>query len=143
MHNVQRYKDRLRVRVCGILVEDKKILLEQIHSPISDSLIWMPPGGELEFGESIEECLKREFEEETSIKVSVHSFGFINELIEQPFHALELYYTVQRLKGEPDLGSDPELGAKDQLLKDLQWIPVAELNNYKLFPDALKEFLGS
>ena len=140
MHNARRYKDRIRVRACGILVEEGSILLARIHSPVTNSLVWLPPGGELEFGESVEECLIREFKEEAGLEVKVQSFQFINELIEPPFHALELYYKVKRTGGEPKLGVDPERG-EDQLLRDLKWISVHDLNSVDLAPDQLYSYL--
>ncbi|MDZ7715932.1 MAG: NUDIX domain-containing protein [Balneolaceae bacterium] len=141
MHNNEHYKDRIRPRICGLLMENDAILLVEIHSSVSDRLIWMPPGGELEFGESIEECLVREFEEETGLQVAVQSFQFINELIEPPFHALELYYRVEKIGGNPKLGNDPEFEDNHQLLKDLQWISIDDLDKYKVVPNHLVRYL--
>ena len=137
MHNSRRYTGRTRIRACGILVENDSALLAQIHSPITNQLVWLPPGGEPEFGESLEDCLVREFKEETSLEIAVESFRFINELIEPPFHAIELYFDVKRLEGEAKLGYDPELSSNDQLLKDLKCIPIAELNDYEVVPEQL------
>lgn len=131
------FRDRLRVRVCGLLVEDDAILLAQIHSPITESLIWTPPGGELQFGEHLQDCVKREFSEETNLKIKTRNLAHINELVEPPYHALEFYFTVSRKEGEPEIGSDPELSWNQQLLKDLKWIPLDELGKIAFAPDSL------
>lgn len=116
------YGSKLRVRASGILVEGEKMLLIQLRSPVSKNLVWIPPGGGVEFGESIKNTVQREFLEETGLVVSVHNLLFINELIEPPFHALEFFFRVERISGELKLGEDPEHSVDEQILKDLQFI---------------------
>ncbi len=133
------YQHRLRLRTGGLLVEDDAILLIQIESPLTGKPVWMPPGGGMEFGESTEECLRREFKEETGLTVEVLDFVFLNELLEMPYHAIELYYEVRRTGGKLKLGNDPEHG-HDQLIRDLKWIPLAELGAYDTAPEVLSEW---
>ena len=135
------YRNKIRVRVNGILIEDSSLLMIQIHSPVTGQLVWMPPGGGLEFGESLKDCLKREFEEETGICVRVNEFLFLNELIDNSYHAVELFYRVEQTGGIMDLGSDPEHDNQSQLLKDIAWKPLSELNNLLVSPDNLIEEL--
>ena len=47
----------IKIRVTGILIEDQKILL--VKQKVTDSRHWSLPGGTLEFGETIAECLIR------------------------------------------------------------------------------------
>lgn len=131
------FTNRLRVRICGLLVEEDAILLSQIHSPVIEELIWTPPGGELQFGEQMQDCVEREFAEETNLKIGVGDLLHINELVERPFHALEFYFEVTRQEGEPKIGSDPELSWNQQLLKDLKWIPFDELDDISFAPESL------
>ena len=109
----------------------------QVHSPVTNELVWMPPGGGLEFGETLEDCLEREFREETGARIEVGEFLFLNELIEDPYHAVELFYKVRQIGGEIRLGSDPEHDAHSQLLKAVAWKPVAELRKLKVSPEKL------
>lgn len=102
----------------------------------------MPPGGGLEFGESVNDCLIREFREETALKINVGDLAFIDELVEPPFHALELYFTVRRLGGVPRLGSDPEHQPKSQLIDRLSWISVSDLPEISLAPGKLLKHLA-
>lgn len=113
----------------------------QIHSPVTEQLVWMPPGGGLEFGESLEGCLEREFEEETGVQIRAGEFLFLNELIEEPYHAIELYYRVRQTGGKIILGSDPEHGNHSQLLKDVAWKPLSTLHSLSVSPDNLVEEL--
>jgi 8-oxo-dGTP diphosphatase len=86
---------------------------------------WSPPGGGLEFGETIEECLKREFLEETNCEISVGKFLIVNEFIGLPLHAIELFYEVKIINGTPTKGTDPEMEL--QIIKDLDWIAFEEI----------------
>ncbi|HKK46925.1 MAG TPA: NUDIX hydrolase [Balneolaceae bacterium] len=131
------FSGKLRTRICGLLVEDEAVLLTQIHSPVTQSLIWIPPGGGLQYGETMRACLQRELLEETNLRVSVKNLVHINELIDLPYHALEYYYEVERVSGEPKLGSDPELHKGRQVLQDLQWIALEELSTIKFAPPGL------
>lgn len=130
-------KHKLRLRVCGLLVESDSLLLTHIHSPVSDDLVWSPPGGAVQFGESMEDSLKREFREETNLEVKVLELVHINELIRPPFHALECYFEVKRTGGTLRLGSDPELSDDRQLLNDLKWMPVPKLKDIRFVPPNL------
>jgi 8-oxo-dGTP diphosphatase len=94
------FKDKVRLRVNGILQHDDAVLLVRLQSPVTDELVWMPPGGGVEFGESMTDALKREFCEETGLQVRVATLAFVNELIEPPFHAVEFYFNVHRAAGD-------------------------------------------
>jgi 8-oxo-dGTP diphosphatase len=122
---INQYGNQLRVRVCGICVQEGKILLIN-HAGMNESGdFWSPPGGGLEFGETIEECLKREFLEETNCEISVGKFLIVNEFIGLPLHAIELFYEVKIIDGTPTKGTDPEM--EQQIIKDLQWFNSEEI----------------
>jgi 8-oxo-dGTP diphosphatase len=131
------FGNKVRVRVCGLLIRNGEILLAQIHSPVTNNLIWTPPGGGLQFGEPIEECLKREFKEETNLSVKVGDLFHVNELVRKPHHAIECYFEVKQVGGKEKIGKDPELTWDRQLLHDLQWIAIEELSDINFVPPAL------
>lgn len=131
------YRHKLRVRVCGLLVEEEEVLLAQIHSPVSESLIWTPPGGGLRFGETMDAGLVREFSEETNLQVKVGALLHVNELVESPYHAVEFYFDVVRQAGKAQMGRDPELSWDQQLLNDLKWIPLGQLSEIDFAPQSL------
>ena len=67
-------KERIASR--GIIIKDNKILL----SYEKNTDVYMSPGGGLESGETLEECCKRELEEETGYLVTLEKhFLIINE----------------------------------------------------------------
>ena len=119
------YKDKVRVRTCGILIEDNKILLLKHEGLGPAGYLWSPPGGGVEFGESAEDCIIREMKEETDLSVSIENFLFVNEYRDSKYHAIELFYKVTLLSGEVLLGKNPELN--DQVLTEARFFSNEEL----------------
>ena len=122
---INQYGNQLRIRICGICVQDNKILLIN-HSGLNESNeFWSPPGGGLQFGETIEECLKREFLEETNTIILVGKFLKIREFLKPPLHAIELYYEVKIASGIVKKGFDPDM--EEQIINDIQWFNFEQI----------------
>jgi 8-oxo-dGTP diphosphatase len=120
----QLYGNRIRVRVCGVCIENEQILLV-CHRPIlGEKDYWSPPGGGIDEGESATEALKREFLEETGFKIEVGELLKTREFIKAPLHAIELYFSVKILSGNLIKGHDPEMNLNEQLIKDVSWLPL-------------------
>lgn len=132
------YSGKLRVRVAGLLAEGGRLLLIRLYSPVLNSDIWTAPGGGVEFGETMEEALKREFQEETGLSIEVRKLLHINELIELPYHAIELFFEVDKVSGELYLGQDPEHYSENQLLKEVRFFEENELSGIPVKPEVLK-----
>lgn len=132
------YTGKLRVRSCGLLVEEEKLLLVELLSPVTNSWIWLPPGGGVEFGESLKETVVREFQEETGLKVSVQHRVHINEVIKPPVHAIEFYYQVKRLDGILKLGNDPEMDDDQQLIRNIGFFNQQEIGSMQVAPSFIK-----
>jgi len=132
------YKNKVRVRVGGLLVKKEAVLLVQLKSPLTNQLVWMLPGGGLEFGESMKTALQREFKEETGLKISTEALFAVDEVRHASFHAVECYFKVHQTGGRLRLGSDPEHTKDDQIIKDVQWIPLDQLEKKKIAPKELK-----
>lgn len=129
--------NRPRVRVAGILEEDNKILL--IEHTKNDRSYWLLPGGGVDWGESIEEAVEREFLEETSLKVKIEEFLFISETLapDKSKHVINLYFKVKRVSGEISLG-------EEAILSDLRFFSLEEIEKIKIYPninDILKKIM--
>lgn len=130
------YQNKVRVRVAGLLQRSDKILLVKLHSPVIDREIWLPPGGGVEFGESLHQAVKREFKEETGLIISVGKLRHINELIEGKYHALEFFFDVfADDNADFAMGTDPEHSPDDQILKDIHFFSQNELTQLFVKPD--------
>ncbi|MDD2319540.1 MAG: (deoxy)nucleoside triphosphate pyrophosphohydrolase [Geobacteraceae bacterium] len=56
---------------CAVIEDEGKVLAAQRNVTMSMPLKWEFPGGKLHDGESPEECLERELEEELGIRVTI------------------------------------------------------------------------
>lgn len=108
---------KLRVRVCGICLQDNQLLLVNLRNVTHHGNLWCPPGGGMQFGESAEVTLKREFLEETGLEVDVGKLLFVNEFRGNSLHAIELFFRVTITGGTLQKGYDPEL--QTQVLTDI------------------------
>ena len=127
---VRHFGNKLRVRVNGVLIEHDKLLMVKHQSLGSAGFLWNVPGGGMEFGQSAEEALQREFEEETGLRIEVCDFLFVHELLMQPLHAMELFFRVKRISGSVTRGTDPEMDER-QIIDEvafLSWFKIAALS---------------
>lgn len=122
------FGNRLRVRPCGILVENDKLLLIKHLSLGKEGIFWSPPGGGQRFGEPLVDCLKREFAEETGLQINVEGLMFVYEYLRHPLHALEIFFEVKSIGGTLRLGHDPELESESQIIQEMHFFNLQELN---------------
>jgi 8-oxo-dGTP diphosphatase len=104
--------------VAAILENEGKILVGQRMAEQSHPLKWEFPGGKVEPGESPEQALSRELEEELGIR------GATGELMTRYFFTypgkdpIELiFFRVRHFSGEP----------QNLIFHDLRWQPRSEL----------------
>lgn len=115
------YGNRVRVRTCGICWDGNKVLMVN-HIGLSPGNFWAPPGGGVEFGESLSETLEREFMEETGLEVVVGEFMCVCELLKSPLHAVELFFEVDVRGGTLMKGKDPELPPGSQMISSVAFM---------------------
>ena len=120
--------NRPRVRVAGILIENDKILLIE-HSK-NDRSYWLLPGGGVDWGETTEEALEREFLEETNLVVKTEEFLFMSETLapDKTKHVINLYFKVKRVSGDLLLGGEG-------ILSDLKFFSLEEIKKIKIYPN--------
>ncbi len=116
------YGNKVRIRACGIAVHQNSVLLVR-HKGLGESNeLWSFPGGGVEFGESLENALEREFLEETGLEVSAGKQMFVYEFIKKPLHAVEIYFRVEIKGGSLATGKDPELPDESQYLQEVKFV---------------------
>ena len=117
------YGGKVRVRACGLCLAEGKILLIN-HKMRFNRDFWAPPGGGVEFGHSLRSTVEREFMEETGLSVAAGDFLFGCEFIQDPLHAVELFFEVRTLSGQLGIGKDPEL----QIIRDVRFMDDNEIS---------------
>ena len=127
---IQKFGNQLRIRPCGIVTEQNSVLLIKHAALNEEGVFWSPPGGGLQFGESIVDCLQREFLEETNLQISVGNLLGVYEYRQLPLHAVELFFHCHIVDGSMALGTDPELEKELQIIQDIQFINFDVLQTF-------------
>ncbi len=124
----------IRIRVAGILVKDSKILL--VRHEKNEKSYWLLPGGGVDFGESAEAALVREFQEEVGLSIRVGKLVLVHDSIPPNRHrqVLNLYFLVTADKYDIKV-------TQDAVLKDAAFYPLSEFGGMTVNPDVKKEIL--
>ncbi len=132
-------------RVAGILIRDGKVLLQK---PVDD-VGYAFPGGHVEFGETNEDTLVREFREEISADIRVDGLRWVGELFfpwaDKVCHQICLYYDIS-LKDETQIPFDRSFFATDEhdsRVFDLEfsWVSIGEIGDVEVYPANARELL--
>jgi 8-oxo-dGTP diphosphatase len=118
------YGNRVRARVCGLCWSGDLLLMVN-HSGLNNSDFWAPPGGGIDFGQTIQTALVKEFQEETGLNIVVKNFLFGCEFVQPPLHSIELFYNVEVRSGTLKIGRDPEL----QIIQDVQYLTFFQIKS--------------
>lgn len=116
----------LLVAACALVDTDGRILLAQRPEGKSLAGLWEFPGGKVEPGETPEETLVRELEEELGVRTRVPCLApltFASHTYES-FHLLMPLYICRRYEGIP-------VGREGQAVK---WVRSRDLRSYPMPP---------
>ncbi|MCL2198052.1 MAG: NUDIX hydrolase [Defluviitaleaceae bacterium] len=91
-------KYSFQVRVTGILIENKKILL--VKQKISPTREWSLPGGRAEAGEQLEDAITRELYEETGLKTKIEKLLYLCDKTDSTPSILHITFLLRRVSGE-------------------------------------------
>lgn len=87
--------------VDGIFLEKGKVLLvKQAKYPFFGS--WVIPGGHVDYGERVEDAIKREMKEELGVPVKIKKlFGVYSDPKRDPrYHTASVVYLLEKTKGK-------------------------------------------
>jgi 8-oxo-dGTP diphosphatase len=118
----------------AVLIENGKILLiRRAAEPFKG--MWAVPGGRIEENETAEECLVREMEEETGLKVEpIIMTGLYSDPMRDPRKIIAAAYLVRRVGGREKAGDD----AGETRWFGLKDLPELCADHSKIVADALK-----
>lgn len=124
------YGNRLRIRVCGLYREGDQLLMVRHRGINPSDTFWCPPGGGAQFSETAPNALVREFLEETGLEIEIGEMLFVNEFMQPPLHAMELFFTVQVTGGALRPGFDPEMSLAGQIIEEVRLMNFDEIKQY-------------
>lgn len=122
------------IRVYGLWINDNhEIMLTDEY--FQDKFLTKFPGGGLEFGEGIHECLKREWLEELNIEIDIiehfYTTDFFQVSVFNPnAQIVSIYYLVKPLS-VPDVKISNKVFDFDELKNGSQvfrWVAISELD---------------
>jgi len=119
--------DSPRVRVGAIVRKEGAVLLAR-HEKAGRSY-WLPPGGGVDWGESLIEPLRREFREEARADIQAGALRFVVDTIapDASRHIVHLMFDAHLETGEPELGDDPRV-------VELRYVEADELSTLDVAP---------
>jgi len=112
-------EERPKVGIGVLIMHNGKALLIKRKSILGTGT-WCFPGGKLEFGESFEECAKREIKEEVNLNIDKLEFISLANDIAYGNHYITIGLKASEVKGEPSIG-EPEKA------EDIGWFDLDKL----------------
>lgn len=127
-------KKQIRVRVAGVISERGKVLL--VCHERDKQRYWVLPGGGVEYGETMEEALIREFQEEVGLTVKVKQLLLINESIapDGTRHGIQFTFLVKKTGGKLSV-------TQDFRLRDAKFFPWADLPSLDFRPPLIQPLM--
>ena len=122
--------DKLNIRVYATAIKDEKVVV--LHEEYAGEQLMKLPGGGLELGEGLLDCLHREFEEELNVKINIlgHLYtqeDFVVSRFRDNEQLLTVYYLVEIIDENDFLIMDP-------CIEKTEWIPINTDENPFILP---------
>jgi 8-oxo-dGTP diphosphatase len=124
------------VAVGAVVVnQGRALLVRRGRAPAKGA--WVIPGGGVELGESVEDAVPREVQEECGIAIALGPLACVVNRIDRDeagrvrFHYVIVDYFATYLSGELKAGSDAA---------EARWVPLGELPGYGLSVESLRLF---
>jgi 8-oxo-dGTP diphosphatase len=134
----------VRPAIKALIVRDGALLVT-VNSHWTP-LFYLLPGGGQQFGESMREAVVRECREEIGADVEVGEVAFVRDYIgsrhefaeqDSHYHQIEVVFWAALAPG-----SEPVHGSTgDTFQTGIRWVPLDELDDAPLWPQALKGWL--
>ena len=109
----------VRVGVGVVLVRDGRVFLAKRQGSHGEAT-WASAGGHLEWGESLEECARRETLEELGVEVSNLQFLCVSNILAYDKHYIDFEFLA-------DIGDQEPWLAEPDAFSEFGWFPLNEL----------------
>ena len=117
--------DKINVRVYATIVKDNKVLV--LHEEYVGEQLMKFPGGGLEFGESVLECVQRELDEELNVKVkNIEHLYTQEDFLVSKFRNSEQLLTIYYLA---EMMDENELLIMDPCIDKIEWVSLETEEN--------------
>lgn len=129
----KKLKRKFRVRVAA-LIENSNGEFLLIKQTKKKREYWLLPGGGIEFGETAEQALQRELQEELNLSIDRAHFLLLNESIDPDGerHLLQIVFRVE-------IETVEALKVQEKVVKDVHFFSIDQILDLELRPD-IKDF---
>ncbi len=138
MKNMKKGKDYIGVGVGAIVFNDERkvIVSKRGNLARNERGLWEFPGGGVDFGEKLEDAIKREVREENDIEIEILKLlEIVDHIIEEEGqHWVTTTYIAKHISGE---AKTMEPGKCDEV----RWIELSEINPEDLSLASRSNFL--
>ncbi len=112
--------------------EEKFLLVKEILE--SGKQYWIIPGGSVEYGENLEEALKREIKEETNLDIEILEFIDFKEIIQLQFnyHTIIFFFRVKPVNYDLILEDDKILDGRFFSKEEIKELKLVDSNRWLL-----------
>jgi 8-oxo-dGTP diphosphatase len=125
---------KTRIRVAALIIRDGRVLLAKHEK--GGKQYWLLPGGGVEYGESVEEALKRELQEEAGLDIQPGELLWVVDSIPDDHHRHVINLILSADAQSNVLNPHP-----DAVLRDVQWIDIGLFPDLEIFPDTKTEII--
>ncbi|HEX8550479.1 MAG TPA: NUDIX domain-containing protein [Abditibacteriaceae bacterium] len=129
----------------GVFIENGAILVNHGRNAKTGERYFALPGGHIDAGEDSRTAVVRECQEELQVDVSCGDLVFVSESVypgrhdnDARRHEIVLYFEAQLQSALHE--TDGQISSPESD-KEFRWLPLAELPDANLKPQAFKEFL--
>lgn len=139
--DVEDYK--LNIRAGGVIIHNNKILA---HRNINKDHYCLP-GGRIEIGESSEQTIKREIQEELGKKIEIRGYvatieNFF-EMENKKYHEIYFLHRLEFAKDEDKKIDYTMHNVEGKEYLQYEWLDLDKIEQYNILPKCLKEVLKS
>lgn len=124
---------KIIIKVRAIILHEEKLLA--VRHPHDTSFAALP-GGHLEWGEDLKECLSREIVEELGVKPDIGRLFYINTFTQTDNkHYIEFFFEVKN--GADYLNTEKLARSHAHEIAEIVWVSPTE--NIRILPESLGE----
>ena len=113
------------VRVTGILIQEDQILL--VKQRIAPDRYWSLPGGRVKIGESLEDSIVREMQEETGLAVKCNRLLYVCEKLDTSPPILHISFLLDKVSGSLELPTNEH---DENPISNVKFVKIDLLEEY-------------